>query len=411
MRAFIRSFFNGKRPSFASVFQTASITYAGMGLSLVSAPILARTLGPDGRGVLAGAFVATQVLSWVAFFGLPRGLSLQEHKRESVSAWGVIIVGLLGPLSAVAAILSADLLSNGDDRIALGMRIGATILVFTGLSQLGFELVLIKGQFWRFNLVRIANVVLPSAGYIVAFLIGRLTLEVAFSITFLANALATVLGCVYAVSAIRLAKSTRVPWNFSLRYWTTSAFDSVGGRLDQLLLSALSPAAVLGSYAVAVTCAAASGGVTQALNHVTYSRFVNIAGSSQANAQLLRRRTIVGGVLSLAVAVPVLIIVVVFGSMLFGPGYEDLATVTAILIVSQFLNDQWQLRIYLDSASEDARALTLSSGLGLLALAVSAALFSVNGTLTGAHMAICVVIFGVVRLSLRALLRGRKRAM
>ncbi|SMQ58475.1 oligosaccharide flippase family protein [Agreia sp. VKM Ac-1783] len=406
----LRSFFDGSRPSFARFFQTAFVTYAGMGLSLVSAPILARTLGPDGRGVLAAAFVATQVLSWVAFLGLPRGLSVQEHRRSSVSGWGVVVIGVLGPASAALALAGSETLSNGDERIALGIRIGATVLILTGLSQLGLEYVLIKGQMWRFNLARIANVVLPSVGYIVAFVLGHLTLEVAFSITFLASVVATLLGCIYAIPALRRARRVPIPWNFSLRYWTTSAFDSVGGRLDQLILTSLSPASVLGVYTVAVTCASASGGLTQALNHVTYSKFAGANASLHANTSVLRRRTLIGGAMSIAVAVPVLLIVIFYGTSLFGPGYEGLPLVTAILIVSQFLNDQWQLRIYLDSASEDARSLTLSSGMGLVALASAAALFNAAGTLTGAHMAICVVLFGAVRLGSRTILRRYRPA-
>jgi O-antigen/teichoic acid export membrane protein len=184
----------------------------------------------------------------------------------------------------------------------------------------------------------------------------------------------------------------------------------VGGRLDQLILTSLSPASVLGVYTVAVTCASASGGLTQALNHVTYSKFAGANASLHANTSVLRRRTLLGGAMSIAVAVPVLLIVIFYGTSLFGPGYEGLPLVTAILIVSQFLNDQWQLRIYLDSASEDARSLTLSSGMGLVALASAAALFNAAGTLTGAHMAICVVLFGAVRLGSRTVLRRYRPA-
>jgi O-antigen/teichoic acid export membrane protein len=377
-----------------------------MGLSLISAPLLARTLGPDGRGVLAGAFVSTQILSWVAFLGLPRGLAVQNNKRSSISGVGIIAVALLGPASALLAILSADALSNGDERIAWGIRIGALVLILSGVSQIGIELVLIQGRLWPFNFVRIATLVLPSIAYIVAFVMGRLTLEVAFSITFIGNILSTLIGCAYALPAMRSSRRLPVPWNFSLRFWSTSAFDNVGGRFDQLLLAALSPAAVLGMYAVAVTCASASGGLTQALNHVTYSRFARSGTKADANA-VLRQRTLFGAGLSFIVAIPVLLIVIFFGEALFGTGYHDLALVTGILIVSQFLNDQWQLRIYMDSAVEDPSALTLASAMGLAALALSSWAFYTAGDLSGTHMAICVVLFGLVRLVARALLRRK----
>ncbi|KQR24026.1 hypothetical protein ASF79_01955 [Agreia sp. Leaf335] len=403
----LRSFFDGSRPSSGRFFQTAFVTYAGMGLSLVSAPLLARTLGPDGRGVLAGAFVSVQVLSWVAFLGLPRGLALQDHKRAFMSGVGVLVVAGLGPISALLAFLSADILSNGDERISLGIRIAAGVLVFSGIGQIGLELVLVSGRIWPFNLIRASTLVFPSLAYIVLWASGTLTLEIAFIVTLAGNALGNLIGCVFAISGIRRSNRTPVPWNFSLRFWSTSAFDSVGGRLDQLLLSALSPASVLGMYAVAITCASASGGLTQALNHVTYSKFASALNASTDNGALLRKRTTSGALLSVIVAVPVVTLVYFFGETLFGVGYHGLALVTAILVVAQFLNDQWQLRVYMDSASENASSLTLASAAGLLALALSAWAFYSFGDLDGPEMAVCVVIFGVVRLSMRSVLRGR----
>jgi O-antigen/teichoic acid export membrane protein len=73
-------------PRLAVFIGSAGVTYAGMGLGLISAPILARTLGADGRGVLAGAFVFVQLLSWVAFMGLPRGLAIQSQNENQRSS-------------------------------------------------------------------------------------------------------------------------------------------------------------------------------------------------------------------------------------------------------------------------------------------------------------------------------------
>lgn len=385
-----------------SFFGTAFVTYAGMGLSLLSAPLLARSLGADGRGALAGAFISIQLLSWIAFVGLPRGLALQEHKRQASSRAGVLLVACLGPISGTLAFVSAGVISNGDDRITLGMQVGSSVLVFAGLAQVGTELVLVQGKIWRFNLIRVVNVLVPSLAYIVVFLAGHLTLVVAFIITLSCQLLATLLGCLFAIRALRSSTRVPPPWSFSLRIWISSAFDSVGGRVDQLLLTALVGASTVGVYAVAVTCAVASGGLTQALNHLTYSK---LAARNEADAAGgLRRRSRLGVGISLVVGTGVIAAVALVGDALFGPGFEDLLPVTAILVASQLLNDQWQLRVYAQSAGENATSLALASGISLGFLGLVATALALTGTLSGVTMGFAVFGFSAARLLVRALL-------
>jgi hypothetical protein len=158
---------------------------------------------------------------------------------------------------------------------------------------------------------------------------------------------------------------------------------------------------------VAVTCASASGGLTQALNHITYSRIAKSESSTEGNAHVLRRRTILGALFSVAVAVPVILLVIFFGETLFGTGYHGLPLITAILVISPFLNDQWQLRIYMDSAAENSSSLTVASALGLAVLATSAWMFHTFGRLDGSEMAFCVVLFGATRLLARGYFRRK----
>jgi O-antigen/teichoic acid export membrane protein len=391
-----------KLPARLAVFLgSAGITYAGMGLGLISAPLLARTLGADGRGVLAGAFVLVQILSWVAFLGLPRGLAIQSLGESRVSHSGVGLVVLLGPISAVVAFVSADLVSNGDPRIAIGVRVAAVVLIAAGVFQIGSEATLLRGQLWRFNAIRAANGIIPPVGYIVAFLFGQLTLTNAYFITLGSQVAATVLGCVFAIPALKEIAKRRPPWHFSLRYWASSAFDGLGGRIDQLLLTALTSAATVGTYAVAVTCAVASGGLTQALNQLTYSRF---ADSSQMDpGARLRSRSIYGLALSICCGGAVIGLVALLGPTLFGPSFDGLLPITAILVIAQVFNEQWTLRVYFQSAEGNARSLAASSAIGLAVLLLSTTCFALAGELNGVTMACAAVFFAVGRLVARRL--------
>jgi O-antigen/teichoic acid export membrane protein len=388
--------------------QTAGVTYGGNALSVVSAPLLAHAVGADGRGVLAGAFVLLQLLSWVSFLGLPRGLALQRIKREFVSGAGILVVFALGFLSAAVAFFLAGPVSNGDQRIELGIRISAFVLIPYGIQLLGAELSLFEGKIWIYNMIRSAVLILPSLAYIVAFFMHALTLESAYLITLMGQVVSVLIGCGFSLSIIRKSRRIAVPWNFSLKYWVTSALDSVGVRVDQLSLSALSTSSVLGVYAVAVSCASASGGLTQALNTLAYSSLTQISGQ-ESNA-FVRRRATLGLISSVLSGGAICLIVALLGGKIFGPSFDGLTEIVIVLVVAQIVSDQWDLRSIADSAQEAPSILVVASGAGLLALILVIVGLFVAGVLTGLTMAGAMVIYSCIRIGSRALLRRRKTA-
>jgi O-antigen/teichoic acid export membrane protein len=166
-------------------------------------------------------------------------------------------------------------------------------------------------------------------------------------------------------------------------------------------------AATVGTYAVAVTCAVASGGLTQALNQLTYSRFADV--SEMDASSRLRSRSIYGLVLSAVCGGAVVALVALVGPALFGPTFVGLLPMTAILVVAQLLNDQWTLRVYFQSADGNAQSLAASSAIGLAALLLATACFAVAGVLNGETMAWAAVAFAAGRLLARRLFLAAHR--
>ncbi|TFD20183.1 hypothetical protein E3T31_14800 [Cryobacterium sp. TMS1-13-1] len=382
---------------------TTFVTYVGMGLSLLSAPIIARTLGADGRGLLAAAFVSIQLLSWTAFLGLPRTLAVAATQRRLVSRSGLLSTTLLGVVSTILALSTADVVANGNDQLALLIRIAAPQLLFAGLAQLGMEYALSKGRFALWNTLRSSNLILPSAAVLVAFSFGTLTFEFVYAATLFGQVLTIILGSLICIPLFRRSGRVRVPWRFTLQFWSTSAVDAVGGRIDQLLLAAMAPPNVLGVYAVAVTCASAAAGATQAINDITFSRFLN--AEMKSDSSTLRSRSLVGLAASLTSGILVVVLISLLAVPLFGTDFESLPTVSAILIIYQGITDQWNLRTYLDSASLNGRGLAVSSVIGLVALVGGLAIFLQFESLNGSVMAMCMVAMALVRLTSRAIFR------
>lgn len=389
--------------------QTAGVTYLGMALSLVSAPLLARELGADGRGVLAGSFVLVQLLSWSTFLGLPRGLAVQELRSSAASSSGIAVVGFLGPISALLAVGLSAVASNGDERIRVGICVAASILVFSGLSAVGVERALLRGHLNAVNVGRALNLVLPSLGIILAYACGTLSIQSAFLITLSGQALAVLFGLYLMLPLWRSRAVRRAPWRFSLHYWGGAAFDGIGARVDQLILAACVAPAELGVYAVAVTCAGAAGGLTQALNQLSYSTLARL-GASGNSASLLQNRAIIGVLMSSASGLAILLVVAQFGEWLFGKSFEGLVPVVSILVIAQVLIDQWQLRTYADSASGEPAALMWASATAMAALVVAASLLAAFGSLSGITMALVLVGFASIRLAVRRLVHKRRLA-
>ncbi|WP_235491155.1 lipopolysaccharide biosynthesis protein [Frigoribacterium sp. Leaf164] len=318
---------------------------------------------------------------------------------------GVVVVAALGLVSALIAIVLAPALSNGDPRLEIGIKISAVVLLASGVGQFGTELLLLRGQIKSYNFTRSMVLVLPPIAMIIAFATHTLTLRNAYTITLLGQIAAVTAGCFFAFGTIRKARRVAVPWDFSLRYWSTSALDAVGGRGDQVVLSALSQTSVLGVYSLAVTCASASAGLTQALNSLAYSALSRLEG--QENKSYLRRRSLLGVALSVASGIAIVFVVHFFGRAIFGPSFDGLTQVVIVLVVAQLVADQWSLRVLADSASETVQNLVWASAAGIVVLAVIVAILVYTSSLSALTMATAMLLFAIARLSVW---RGLRRA-
>lgn len=381
------------------VLQLAGVTYIGLGLSVLSAPMLATALGAGGRGQLAAAFAVIHVLSLVAFVGLPRGIAVQDHRDEAASRSAIVLVGAVGLLSASACFLAADVLAGGDAWVAGAIRLSSVVLALAGLYQIGVERLLVGSRLGVYNLTRACNVVLPSLGYIVAFLAGALTLELAFAITLAGQVLASLVGVAASIGAIRRSGRRPAPWRFSLSMWSSTVVDGVAWRLDQVLLAMLAAPATLGVYAVASTLASASGGLTQAINAVLYGRF---AATDDAALQMHRSRVL--SLVSSALASAALITAIaLWQEALLGPTFDGLLAPLVLLCAAQALNDQWQLQVYRQAASQAHAGITAPSWIGLAAFAAAAAAFALTGSLDATTTALAVLTGAVTRVGVRLL--------
>ncbi|UVT24121.1 oligosaccharide flippase family protein [Rhodococcus pyridinivorans] len=317
-------------------------------------------------------------------------------KEGVVSFRSVFYMAGLGIFAAVVTFVAAPLASGGDARVEGGIEIASGTLALSGLATLGSEILQLERKFLAWNLLRSCNLSLPSVAIIVLFFLDKLSFQSAFFATYVGTALWAVAGTIVAiVSSRKLLASRRPAWGFSLRIWFTRLFDFVGMRVDQVLLAALATTSQLGTYAVAATCASASGALTQALGHVVFPD----QAAASADAQSRNGRVFLVGIgSSIASSAAMLLVIAVFGDILFGPTFDGLLPTAALLMVFQLLSDQWNLVVYRDSAGMSAGQLAGSSLVGLLTLCVSLVAVNMFWDINGISMAACMIAFGAARL-------------
>lgn len=376
---------------------TVAVTYAGMALSLVSTPLVARSLGPEGRGELAACFAAAQTVEFVAFLGVPRGAALVAERSRRVALSVIGVLTGLGLLMSLALVAFALLWTNESQRVLWGSIAVALSLVLTGTGQLGGQLALLDGRLLHFNLYRAWPLLVPSLAIIVGYGLGRLTFETVYVSMLASSVLSAVIGIVLIMRAVAW-DSASVPWRLSLRYWSAVALDSMARRLDLLVGAAVLSAGSFGVYAVATTLAMAAGGLAQAFNAASLSKFVQAQRRSQ---ELPQRHVQTRYALSLLSAAVVAIATVTLWEPLFGTEFAGLASIAVILCAAQIGKDSWNWLVETETIAKPSHLLNAATLGGLAAMGVTIAVLSTGEDLNGQELAISVLAFSFTRILLR----------
>ena len=327
-----------------NVVTTGAVGFAVYGLGLATGPILARSLGPSGRGDLAAVLVPAQLLGFGLSFGLPSAAAYLVHRfdRGTLLATNTVF-GLVAGIPLVFVtwpLLPGYYRHHGPAALFWAhVFLAATPLSVGTATALG--LLWADGANLRWNLWRVAPTALTAILTVGLYLTSRLTVWTALAAGFIGACSITALLLQKALEWRRLSVSLaalRSQLSYGARVAIGSAADTVAGRFDQVVMVAMVPSADLGLYAVAVTAAGVSGPLASSLG---LALFPELRRERSAEAQ--RRRTgrallavlliSTGVAAALALAGPWLL------AFLFGDGFADAATPLRLLLLGQIAND------------------------------------------------------------------------
>lgn len=312
-------------------------------LGLVTGVLLARLLGPDGRGELAAIQLWPSFIAGFALLGLPDALayfSAQSPNRAGRFLGSSVALGVLlsVPFMGLGYVAMPLLLSAQPAEVVHTARWCLLLVPLTAAVGTPYQVLRGRGDFFGWNVLRLA----PGLGWLavicLAWLFGRPEPNV--------MALGYLLALVLNGLLIFYTVKRRIPGPFSpdpqqwqplLRYGLPAVFGSVPQvlnlRLDQMLMAALLPPQVLGLYVVAVTW---SGAIAPALNALGAASFPKIASQSdperqaQTFSQVSRMAVFSAGLIGLML---MLFTPLVF-PFLFGERFAAVIPTTLVLVLA-----------------------------------------------------------------------------
>jgi len=244
----------------------ASATIQALGV--LTGVLLARGLGPHGRGELAAILLWTMLVGSAGSFGLPEALTYETaSERETarravgtaVGAWLVLSLALVAVGAAVLALTlggyDAATRTSGYLLLAVIPLYLATNLCTAALQGLG--------AFGAFNAIRTLVPAVTTACLVGVAVFHGLTVRTA-ALSYVATYLVTTAAGVWLLRRTPIwglafdRGLLRRMLGYGLRSQTTFMTSTVIERLDQLLISLVLGATSLGLYAVAVTLTSAT---------------------------------------------------------------------------------------------------------------------------------------------------------
>ena len=328
------------RRTLAASFGTS---LAIQGLNVVTGVLLARALGPQGRGELAAVMLWPSLFATLGALGVADATAFyaaRDSADRGTLVGSTLVVGVFQSVLLVgAAALAIPFVLSGYDREAV--HAAYLFLAFIPLTLLALHLMYALNGFHRFGwfqLLRLLAVAPVAAGLVALALAGSLRVTTAVPVYLAANLVA---GLVAAAALVRTGlgrrRSSTALARQLLGYGVRSHLSTVAGslneRLDQLVISVFLAPARLGLYVVAVTFTSATSLIGASVSYIALPAIAREPDGAR-RAAAARRFTVLTLLASVAIALPLLAFTPALLGLLFGDAFRSVTGVARLLLVA-----------------------------------------------------------------------------
>ena len=305
--------------------------------NLITGIIVARALGPTGRGELAATLLITQMAAWVFGMGGSEGIAFHQARKPKdaprlLTTWLLMTVPLM-----LAAILVAELLlpvifaAQTEEAIDLA-RIYLLAIPLISLQQIFGGILLGDHDFHFFNLSRFLYPALAALIYCAYLLFDAFSVETALIANALALLLAVAIAARRAIGRHGLGRFDppllRSTFTYGIKAHGGSTAGLVNARLDLMVIPAYLGAAQVGLYSVATNTTAIIPTLTGTIALMAFPVAARRGGSPRT--VLITLQTAVG--LALALAIPLAILAPWLLELVYGAEFEEATEALRLLL-------------------------------------------------------------------------------
>lgn len=320
-----------------AVISTATANVVSVALGSLGGLMLARGLGPTGRGEFAIAWVWPSVVGMLATIGLPQAtcywVSRDPEERDSYLSTCTLLVAVI----AIAVGLVGYYVSS---QVAAASNVIFGLKVFFLTAPLQMVPAVWAGALQATN-VRLWNIVkvIQPIGYVVGLIAitaaGALTVKSAVIVLVISLGLRAIGGVVFVGRCFgRWTKPrgavVRPLFQFGSKSIAAQAPLTLNARLDQLVLSVVVPSTAVGQYALAFSLSQLATPFTQAFGEIA---FPSMAASRAGRQEKIKKQALAGSlVVALLVLLPLMLAAPWLIPTIFGAGFS--AAVPSFLILA-----------------------------------------------------------------------------
>ena len=312
-------------------------------VGLATGTLLARLLGPQGRGELAAIQVWPTYLVGFAMVGLPHALTYYCGRNPLQSGALLATAVMIGLVACVPVIvlgywLMPRLLSAQSPELIVIARWYLLLLPVQVVCSLPYSVLQGRLHLKAWNTLRL----LAPAGWLLLILSlvifgqpspGRLA--IGFLFVLLATAVPVFIALLRTEAGAFLPRKDL--GQSLVRYGFASVLSGLPQdlnlRMDQLLMAAWLPASVLGPYAVAVTWSNGLAPVFNAVEALVLPRLAGTVDLEKQRADLLRNARM-GAMIFLALTLPWLLLTPAAIALLFGAPYQAVVPAAMVLVLA-----------------------------------------------------------------------------
>lgn len=322
--------------------------------NLVTGIIVARALGPSGRGEIAAILLVAQLCVWFFSGGATEAVAFRLARRREdgprlLGTW--LAIGIpLGIVATVVGELALPVLFSAQTGQAIDLgRVYLAIVLVMMLQSVQWGMLLGDHDFLVYNAVRLLQPGLVAIGYFGCLVVGVFSVEAALAINAVATGAAFLVAAIRLLQRIGLGHPSRQLMRETLSYGLKSHMGSVAGlvnaRLDLLIVPAFLGAVSVGLYSVATNVTSII--ITLTATIATIVMPVAARREKQSPHTVIRTLQVVM-LIGVAIALPLAGIANYALALVYGSDFEGAATA---------------LRILLPGVVLDAAAMVLWSGL------------------------------------------------